>query len=191
MPVLQSANGTFDIAPANSSFNCDAFDAYKKNNVIKNDYRCNGTHSDPSATAFNSAIPSASSTSGGDNNNTPTNQPSDLALSTGGKAGIAVGAVAGVAALAGGALMLFLRRRKQQKAASLKSVDGAEKFEKAEKDGNAIGELHHNAVPYIEMPNGGEAQELPAGHGVSEVTEGRNVQGRNIHEIPGTHELQS
>lgn len=183
MPVLQSANGTFSIEPADSSFNCDNFDAYKKNNIIKNDYQCNGTHSDPSATSFNSDIPTTTSPPSG-NTNPPADPPSSSALSTGGKVGIGIGVVAGMAALAGGAVLLYLRRRKQ-KGEALKSIDEPEKGEKGQ--GN-LAELHHDES-HIELPNGDEAQELPAGHGVSEVSEGRKVQGRKIHEIPGTHEL--
>ena len=191
--------GDFEIK-TNTSLSCNSLNSLYENGVMLGNYSCStATDSANSTTLHQTSNPRNNSTSSGSNgaslgssgssgSSVSSGSPSS-GLSSGGKAGIGVGVGLGGALLLGGAIGLFVRRRR-------KTLKGPSAEHIAEKDGSGMeranmlgndGQKHELEQPLGEMPVGKEAHELPAKHGSVEV--GRNASTKGPAGIESRHEM--
>ena len=195
-PALKSVRGDFEIK-TNTSLSCNSLNSLYENGVMLGNYSCStATDSANSTTLRQTSNPRYNSTSSGSNGASPGSSGSSgssgspsSGLSSGGKAGIGVGVGLGGALLLGGAIGLFVRRRR-------KTLRGPSAEQIAEKDRSGIdranmlgndGQKHELEQPLGEMPVSKEAHELPAKHGSVEV--GRNASTKGPAGIESRHEM--
>ncbi|KAF4631368.1 hypothetical protein G7Y89_g6762 [Cudoniella acicularis] len=200
MPVLTTANGTFNLNSTNANFNCSAFDSYKSRSVISGSYACQGTHQNTTTTTGTSQ-PTGTSTSTGTGtgtgtSSTPSNNDNNPTpgLSGSAKAGIAIAVIAVAIASALGTWFLTRRRKHSKKGIEAREEDrnglgglGG----KAEMDANESErkELHSEDTGR-ELEAGEARHELPEQRGVVEIGTGEN-EDMESYELSGGEALVS
>lgn len=179
-PALEDVRGAFDIE-SSKAMSCSSLEKLDRKGVFKGKFTC-ASKSDSADSSGLSSGPKSSTTGGG-----ATPPKSSGGLSEGAKAGIGVGVGVGGAVLLAALAFLIWRRRKNQGDASTLPAekDGAE-ADKAAMLGND-GQKTEMEQPPAEMALGKEAQELPAGHGNTEL--GRGISATAPEGVESRHEM--
>ena len=193
LPSLNKVDGSFTIeSPEGISGICDHFGSLARSgNAVDGTFTCNDVVVQPSSSSqsegASSANPAAGSSTQPESQSDSTSSGSS-SLSAGAKAGVGVGAGVGGALLIAAAIAVVVlkRRRKDRLVTGQPENVGAGEKDARIMLGNDT-QRHELEHPAVQLPEGREAQELPAKHGQGEL--GRSTSGKPLgvesrHELP-------
>lgn len=182
MPSLTEVQGAVTLR-SSVPLNCTTFEAYNRQNVLKARFICEGGTDEPldSAPGGDSSSSSSSEDGGG--------------LSTGAKAGIAVGVVIAAAAIALVAFFYWRKSKKSRDEYALRHVAAAGEGKERFKTPGDVAEASSGREQYTkaELPNNGVQRTAPELHGDSSTglsTMEKRGNGFSV-ELPANEEVRS